>query len=40
MKEHQGSCYLLPFHKGAFDTVMQAAMNGNSHMDVPMRTGR
>lgn len=30
MKEHQESCYLLPFHKGAFDTVMQAAINGNS----------
>ena len=28
--EHQESCYLLPFHKGAFDTVMQAAINGNS----------
>ena len=30
MEEHQESCYMLPIHKGAFDTVMQAAIDGNS----------
>ncbi len=30
LEDHQESCYLLPIHKGAFDTVMQAAIDGNS----------
>lgn len=29
-EEHQKSCTMLPIHKGAFETVMQAAINGNS----------
>ena len=29
-EEHQKSCSMLPVHKGAFDAVMQAAMEGKS----------
>lgn len=29
-EEHQKSCSMLPVHKGAFDTVMQAALEGKS----------
>lgn len=29
-EEHQKSCIMLPIHKGAFETVMQAALDGKS----------
>lgn len=29
-EEHQKSCIMLPIHKGAFETVMQAALEGKS----------
>ena len=29
-EEHQKSCSMLPIHQGAFDTVMQAAIDGKS----------
>ena len=29
-EEHQKSCTMLPIHKGAFETVMQAAIDGKS----------
>lgn len=29
-EDHQKSCTMLPFHKGAFETVMQAAIEGDS----------